>query len=330
MCNSAEIWSDFRKYERFGGELSIGEFMQLVTWTKRKATWIQVVPKGLRQAITDGSARKLWPDIIVSALMAESEAQAQLVEEMELQRACLEKAEKELVSAKPTKAAANERRVALSKIAAAEKELEDLESPARSDGNDRIWPGHFAPVMIHNLETGHNAVLPMRYQCRLPGRTEKDELEAPEMYNAHRDKLTSLWHQVFGVQHGVIGVHRFYESVLLRDNQRRALAPRKYEQSIEIAFQPEDGVDLLVACLWTYVERLGEDPGFYTFAVVVDSPPPEVANAGPDRCIVSLREQDIEAWLSPIGRTPAELQVILDQGTSVRPHLEHELVLESC
>jgi putative SOS response-associated peptidase YedK len=329
MCSSAQIWADFRKYERFGGKLNMREFAKLVGWTKRNGTWIKVVPKALRQAIMDKSASKLWPDTIVDALMAESEAQSQLVRELEEQQARLERADVILASAKPTRSAAHDRRIALNKIASSRKTLEDMELPASTDGNDRIWPGYFAPVLIRDPMSGERTVLPMRYRCRLPNWTEQDEVYKSGTYNARRDKLTSIWRKVFGVHHGVIAIKCFYESVLLHHNQRRNLAPGEREQSIEIVFKPQSGDDLLVACLWTYVEPQGDAPGFYTFAVITDEPPPEVAIAGHDRCVVSLREEDIEPWLTPMSKSVAELQLILDRGESVRPYFEHELIIKS-
>jgi hypothetical protein len=43
MCYSAQIWADFRKYERFGGKLNVKEFTKLAGWTKKKGTWVKVV-----------------------------------------------------------------------------------------------------------------------------------------------------------------------------------------------------------------------------------------------------------------------------------------------
>lgn len=88
---------------------------------------------------------------------------------------------------------------------------------------------------------------------------------------------------------------------------------------------PQTGEDLLVACLWTYAEAVGEDQEFYSFAVITDHSPPEVALAGHDRCIVSIREDGLDAWLNPTAYSPAALQAILDRGEAVRPYFEHEL-----
>ena len=137
-------------------------------------------------------------------------------------------------------------------------------SPAPADGIDRIWPGYFAPVMIRDFESGERIVVPMRYRCRLPGWTEADEIEKPGTYDARRDKLSTVWRKVFGYNHGLMVVDRFYESVYLHDLQKRPLVPGEREQNVEILFTPSTGENLFVACLWTYVEAAGDDPGFYT------------------------------------------------------------------
>jgi putative SOS response-associated peptidase YedK len=63
-------------------------------------------------------------------------------------------------------------------------------------------------------------------------------------------------------------------------------------------------------------------PEFYTFAAVTDDPPPEVAAVGHDRCIVPIREENIDAWLNPDPMNLSALMAILDE----RPYYEHQLV----
>ena len=118
---------------------------------------------------------------------------------------------------------------------------------------------------------------------------------------------------------------RFYERVLLHDNQKRPLVLGEREQHIEIMFTPKTGEELLVACLWNYTEATGDEPGFYSFAAITDHPPPEVAIAGHDRCIVSIQDEDLEAWLHPTASNLPALQAILDRGEAVQPYFEHEL-----
>jgi putative SOS response-associated peptidase YedK len=323
MCYSAQIWADFRKYERFGGQLNIKEFTKLAGWTKKKGNWVKVVPKAMRRAMTDAASGVLDIGTIEMAREADAEAIALIAAEIGVQEARLVEANAKLASAKPTKKAENDRRVATNKIEAGKKKLDDMASPAPADGIDRIWPGYFAPVMIHDPVTGERSVVPMRYRCRLPGWTEADEIEKPGTYNARRDKLSTVWREVFGHQHGIMVVDRFYESVYLHNLQGRQLVPGEREQSVEILFTPATRETLFVACLWTYVEPAGDDPGFYTFAVITDDPPLEVAKAGHDRCPVPIHEDDIDAWLDPNPNDLSSLYAILDR--RVRPFYEHQL-----
>jgi putative SOS response-associated peptidase YedK len=323
MCYSAQIWADFKKYERFGGKLNIKEFTKLAGWTKKKGNWVKVVPKAMRRAMTDATSGVLVIETVELAREAETEAIALIASEIGIQEARLVEANAKLASAKPTKKAENDRRVATNKIDAGRKKLEDMASPAPADGIDRIWPGYFAPVMIRDPETGERSIVPMRYRCRLPGWTEADEIEKPGTYNARRDKLSTVWRKVFGYNHGIMVVDRFYESVYLHDLQQRQLVPGEREQNVEIMFTPQTGQDLFVACLWTYVEAAGEDPGFYTFAIVTDDPPPEIALAGHDRCIIPIKPENIDAWLKPDPGNVVAAYAILDDRE--RPYYEYRL-----
>jgi hypothetical protein len=59
------------------------------------------------------------------------------------------------------------------------------------------------------------------------------------------------------------------------------------------------------------------------FRGITDHPPPEVAIAGHDRCIMPLKPEDRSAWLSPEGRTLEELEAILDD--RVKPYYVYRL-----
>lgn len=321
MCYSAQIWADFRKYERFGGTLDIKAYTALAGWTRKKGSWIKSVPKGMRRSMLDTGS--LPPELFEAAAAAETEGIAGITADIDAQTARLAEANAKLASPKPTKKAANDARVASNKIAAARAKLEDIAAPARADGIDRIWPGHFAPVLIRDPETGERLIAPMRYRCRLPGWTAADEAEKPGTYNARRDKLSTVWRRVFGVRHGLIAASRFYESVHLHDLQQRDLVPGEREQNVELVFTPLTGEDLLIACLYTYTEAEDDEAPFYSFAAITHDPPPEVAAAGHDRCIVTIREEDIDAWLDPASTGREGLLAILDR--AVRPYYEHEI-----
>jgi putative SOS response-associated peptidase YedK len=323
MCYSAQIWADFRKYSRLGGTLDIKGYTALAGWTRKQSSWTKVVPKAMRRSMLD--LPETAPELFKAAAEAEVAGIADITQELAEQEDRQAVAQAKLASAKPTKAAANDLRISTNNIEKLKRKLDDIAEPADREGIDRIWPGHFAPVLIRDAETGERLIVPMRYRCRLPGWDEAKEREKPGTYNARRDTLTTVWRRVFGVHHGVIGVRRFYESVALHDLHQRALVPGEREQKVEIVFTPQTAEDLLVACVYTYTEASGDAPGFYSFAAITDEPPPEVASAGHDRCIVSLREEDIDAWLNPTAHTAVELQAILDQGEVVRPYFEHAL-----
>jgi putative SOS response-associated peptidase YedK len=104
-------------------------------------------------------------------------------------------------------------------------------------------------------------------------------------------------------------VHRFYENVS-RDGQ-----------NVVLEFSPDDGQPMLVACLWS--RWSGPQGELLSFAAITDEPPPEVAAAGRDRCIIPIRPENLDAWLSPDPNKLAACYAILDDRQ--RPHYRHQL-----
>lgn len=78
---------------------------------------------------------------------------------------------------------------------------------------------------------------------------------------------------------------------------------------------------MLVACLYSQWSIPGEGE-LVSFAAITDEPPPEVAAAGHDRCIVNLQVQNVDRWLTPKGRSLEELRSILD---AKQPYYEHAI-----
>jgi putative SOS response-associated peptidase YedK len=77
---------------------------------------------------------------------------------------------------------------------------------------------------------------------------------------------------------------------------------------------------MLIACLWSHWTD-PKEPDLRGFAAITDDPPPDVAAAGHDRCIINLRPEHVEAWLTPENRSPQELQNILsDRAVSTYQH----------
>lgn len=112
------------------------------------------------------------------------------------------------------------------------------------------------------------------------------------------------------------------DSRSLHDLEHRTLAEGEKEQNEVLHFNPKPANPMFVACLWSRWEAAGE-PTLESFAAITDEPPPEVAAAGHDRCIVPLKPERILDWLSPQGRSKDELYAMLDERD--RPYYEHRL-----
>ena len=79
--------------------------------------------------------------------------------------------------------------------------LSDLRRTELKDRDSRIFPGHYAPVMV--MENGRLVVKPMRYQCRPAGKPAFYDTKYPGTYNARRDNLEGFWKGLFGYTHGI-------------------------------------------------------------------------------------------------------------------------------
>jgi putative SOS response-associated peptidase YedK len=64
-------------------------------------------------------------------------------------------------------------------------------------------------------------------------------------------------------------------------------------------------------------------PDLLSFAAITDEPSSEVAAAGHDRCIVPMRQENIDAWLSLDASNLDAMYAILDDRN--RPFYEHRL-----
>lgn len=136
------------------------------------------------------------------------------------------------------------------------------------------------------------------------------EKEKPGTYNARRNNLRRVWGKLFGYRHRILIVSRFYEVV------------ERPDKKVVLEFDPTPVQQMLVACLWNHTTTPeGED--LYSFAAITDEPPPEVAVAGHDRCIVPIKAEHVDAWLNPDPSNLAALYAILDDRE--RPYYEHRL-----
>jgi putative SOS response-associated peptidase YedK len=315
MCYSAQIWAEFHKFEReFGAVMNIRQYVRLV-WERRKdGTW-RKIPKRMKDAFANP---RNDAEREIAGLIAEGDAEEAHALEAELfkQKTRLTNAERSLRT-KPTKKATEDKRIAINKIDRAQRNLDDLRRKEPLPDDARIFPGQYATVMI--LQDGKRTLVPMRYQCRLPGWNQVMERKFPGTYNARRDNLEKAWGKLFGYRHGIMVVEAFYENVSRHRMEHRELAPDEKDENVVLEFRPNPPHDMLVACLWSF----DEGDGLYSFAAITDEPPPEIAAAGHDRCIIPIKRENIDAWLNPDPAGLAALYAILDDRD--RPYYEHRL-----
>ena len=312
MCYSAQVWTDFRKYQRaFGARLDIHAFVSL--YASRADDPRIRIPKGLDLAFQNdpslqAEAIRQHIDRWNSALVTRSE------QELFKQAKRLADAARKL-AVKETKAALNDQRIAGNKIVQLKRWITDgkrsQHDPLR---DDRIFPDWYAPVLIE--EDGERIVRPMRYHLRPAGMDPSiDRTKAGQVsgtYNARRDNLTRFWRQQFGHTQGLIVASVFYENV---DDGAGG--------SMELQFTPRTGEDMLIACLWSHWKGKGGEPDLLSFAAITDEPPAEIAAAGHDRCIIPIKPENVDAWLNPVPERIGDLYRILDDRD--RPYFEHAM-----
>lgn len=317
MCYSAQIRADHTKFVRhLGATISLEDFYELY--------WLPQQPKAKR-ARTPRALDLMFADVEGADAIREAIAQRTaddrraLEQELFAQRARLAKAQRVLAT-KPTKKAADEQRIAGNKMRAASDRLAALARTTPNAGDARIFPGWYAPVIVS--EGGRRVVRPMRYQCRMPSWPAHFDARYPGTYMARRDKLDTSWKALFGVSHGVIVANAFYENVKRHDLEGRELGADEREENVVLEFRPRPAQDMLVACLWSH--WTGPDGGqLLSFAAISDEPPPEIAAAGHDRCIIPIKESNLDAWLNPRADDVHALQAILDDRE--RPYFEHRM-----
>ena len=317
MCYSAQIRHDYNLYVRqFGADIDIKEFVRLY-WERQQGSKAKI-PKAMDAAFAhpqtdDERAIKAMIDAW------DREQASKLEQELFKQRKRLADAERTL-QVKTTKAATESKRIATSKVEWALGKLADLRRTTLVDEDSRIFPGWYAPVLVS--EGGRRMLKPMRYQCRPAGKPAFYDTKFPGTYNARRDSLEKFWSGQFGVSHGIVVLNAFFENVSRHTMEHRELAPGEPEQNVVLEFRPRPTQDMLVACLWSHWHEAGS-PDLLSFAAITDAPPPEVAAAGHDRCIIPIKPEHLDAWLDPDRADLAAQQAILDD--RARPYYEHRL-----
>jgi putative SOS response-associated peptidase YedK len=234
---------------------------------------------------------------------------AKFEKELFTQKKRLNDAERTLAH-KPTKAAAESKRIATAKIDKARERLEKLRDARPHLEDSRIYPLHYAPLVVQDGD--RRVVRLARYHCRKPFERASVDRQLPGLYNARRDSLGKYWKELFGVTHGVMLVETFFENVE-RDGRNQVLH-----------FIPRPAETMLVACVVSKWLDPAGGPHLLSFAAITDEPPPEVAAAGHDRMIINIKPENLAKWLAPAGHSLDELQQVLADRQA--PYYEHEVM----
>ena len=315
MCYSAQVIQVVRKLHReLGIRLDYQEAFQL--FMRRLDDPGIAISRGF-EANFDNPADDQERQIKAAIDEHRSRTATKVEKDLFSQKTRLVNAERSLKE-KQTKKAREEVRIATNKIEALTTKLSDLRRSETSPDDNRIFPMVYAGVIIK--QGGHNVLTPMRYFCRPAGKPSFYDKKFPGLYNARRDNLEKFWGEQFGHHHALMVVESFFENVRLHAMQHRELKVGEEAQNVVLQFTPEPAEPLLVACLWSHWTD-PKEPDVRGFAAITDEPPSDVAAAGHDRCIVNLKPEHVEAWLTPEGRSTEELQTILsDRAIPVIQH----------
>lgn len=310
MCYSTQLIAQYDEYVNLhGADIDIETFARLYDFRCQDERI--KVPKAL-EAVFRGIGSPQESRIREALDQYRAQQATKLEQELFKQRTRLADAERTLLT-KTTKAATESKRIASSKMTWAQAKLADLRRTELKPQDSRIYPGYYAPVIV--LENGRKVVKPMRYQCRPEGKPANYDIKYPGTYNARRDNLEGFWRDQFGHSHGLMVINAFYEHV---EQQGANGEPEK----VILEFKPRPEQYMLVACLWSRWTAPGE-PELLSFAAITDEPPAEVAAAGHDRCVIPIKPQNMDAWLSPDPKNLAAQYAILDDRE--RPYYENRL-----
>lgn len=304
MCYSAKVWQQIKEYMRYHGVAAAFDQYELLFQRRLSDSSIRI-PRAFEDNFADpGTAQERRIKALIDQYRAS--AARQWEQELFAQKKRLADAQRALKT-KETKAARESERIATNKIEALTGRLSDLNRTEPKSRDSRIYPMHLAPIIIQQ-DKDRRLVL-ARYHCRPKGKPASIDRKFPGLYNARRDNLEKFWQNDFGHNHALVVIDAFYENV------------EREGKNVVLRFEPKPSSPMLVACLyssWTE-SSAGE---LFSFAAITDDPPAEVAAAGHDRCVVSIKAKNVDAWLTPQGRSTKEIQAMLDDVE--RPYYEHE------
>jgi putative SOS response-associated peptidase YedK len=317
MCYSAQVIQMARKLHRqLGIRLDYTEIEKL--FFRRLDEPNLLISRGF-EANFDGPATDQERRIKGAIDAHRSRLASKMEKDLFTQKTRLANAQRQLKE-KAIKKAREDVRISTSKIETLSSKLTQLRSSAPNEEDNRIFPLVYAGVIIK--KDGQNLLTPMRYHCRPAGSPAFYDRKFPGLYNARRDNLERFWDEQFGSHHAVLVVESFYENVKRHTMEHRNLFSGEKEENVVLQFKPEPAQTMYIACLWSHWTD-PKEPEIRGFAAITDDPPADIAAAGHDRCIINLKPEYVEAWLTPKARSRQELQAILSDRAI--PVFQHEV-----
>lgn len=305
MCYSAQVIQVVRKLHReFGIRLDYEEALKL--FTRRLDDASVVISRGFEANFDDPTNDQ---ELRIKAAIEthRSRSITKLETDLFLQKTRLVGAERAL-KVKETRRAKEDLRIASTKIETLTSKLGALRNKQQISEDDRIFPMVYAGIIVQ--QEGQKLLTPMRYFCRPAGKPASLDKQFPGLYNARRNNLEKFWSEQFGSHHAIMVVESFYENVKRHILERGERETGGKEQNVVLRFTPDPPQTMYIACLWSHWTH-ARDPDIRGFAAITDEPPAAIAAAGHDRCIINLKPEHIETWLTPRGRSAEELQAVL-------------------
>jgi putative SOS response-associated peptidase YedK len=298
MCYSAQIESKWKRHVReMEAKMLLSDFRELLQLRLAEPSKYRL-PRGFELEFADPQNEEERAIKALSDRYRKAQV-SKLETEIFAQKKRLADADRKL-AVKETKAAAESKRVAETKVRQALGKLALLTDDKPHSNDYRIFPRSYAPIIL--MRDGAKIMVPARYLLRQPGKPPFMDDKLSGNYNARRDNLTKFWRQQFGTTHAVVAVESFYENVTGPGGQNQVLH-----------FNPKPAGIMLIACLFAEWSDAKTGERLLSFAAVTDDPPQEVAAAGHDRMIIRLTRENVDRWLTPQGRSDDELQAILSE-----------------
>lgn len=295
MCYSSQIESAYARYLReTGAEMDLDQFTEIYGFSVRNSA--VRIPRAVDRWFDNPDTDKARA---IHAMIGRRNAATvdRLTADLFAQRRRLADAERAL-QVKPTKKAAEDKRIATSKIEQILGRLPLYQDTAPTALDARIFPFHHAPIVIE--EQGRRVLRLARYHCRQARQPASIDRQRPGLYNARRDNLEKYWRDEFGHRHALMLAWSLFENVE-RDGR-----------NVVLHFSPRPQQLMRIACIYSeWVDPAGGEK-LLSFAAVTDEPPADVAAAGHDRFPVNLSSAAADRWLAPSGRSAAQLQALLD------------------